>query len=441
MILLYLLCRSLYNRYSDWGGYYFSSAEKYYPKSVSELVTIVKSHDRVSVQGEQYSHGGQTLVSSNGRLCCSVSLKHLNGIRVHSNRMTYTVQAGATWKMVRDRLRRYGKAIDVCQSYHDFSIGGSISVCCHGRTGESLYRTIKSLEILLANGDIVIASPKSNIDLFNAVIGGYGLCGVIISAELSCRDDIMVRLIMSDDWLSELDKPAILWNTNVYIDFDRPFEETKFLSFRHVEVSPVVEYTSNNSRHPYLDRLGYNLISLSGAPSTNYFKVKQDRQCPTYLKLSDALTEDLDSIKPLTSSRIFHPILQEYFIPRQYIIHFLRAIHGCKQLGPLLLNISIRKVKAVVGPLLSPYTKDRLAVVLCLNAPWISDKLRGITEYLLEHTKRLDGSFYLPYYNLYNVEYLSMYRVPEFIDFKRQIDPTEKFNTRFYEHLTFRQRL
>jgi decaprenylphospho-beta-D-ribofuranose 2-oxidase len=75
------------------------------------------------------------------------------------------------------------------QSQNIFTIGGSLSANAHGRDIRygSLIDAVKSFRLLKADGSIVTVTPKD--DLFRAVIGGYGLFGVILDVTLELTDD------------------------------------------------------------------------------------------------------------------------------------------------------------------------------------------------------------------------------------------------------------
>src|SRR5947207_15109880 len=47
------------------------------------------------------------------------------------------------------------------------------------------------MRIMLANGDVVKASPTENADIFRHALGGYGLFGVILDADLDLVDNEM----------------------------------------------------------------------------------------------------------------------------------------------------------------------------------------------------------------------------------------------------------
>src|SRR5439155_1269586 len=70
----------------------------------------------------------------------------------------------------------------------DFTVGGSISVNCHGWQPESppIADTVQAFVLLRADGSIVECrrDRESDHELFSAVCGGYGLFGIILQVEL-----------------------------------------------------------------------------------------------------------------------------------------------------------------------------------------------------------------------------------------------------------------
>src|SRR5829696_549199 len=124
--------------------------------------------------GQAFRRGGMVL-----------DMRPMNGIRLDPDKRIVTVGAGATWHDIQNALHpRF--AVKAMQSTDIFSVGGSISVNAHGmdhRAG-ALLGSIRSLRVMLADGQVVTASPAENDALFRHVVGGYGLFGVILSAEL-----------------------------------------------------------------------------------------------------------------------------------------------------------------------------------------------------------------------------------------------------------------
>lgn len=96
------------------------------------------------------------------------------------------VAAGVTWSELHAYLNAYGLSPMVQQSSAHFTIGGSIAVNCHGRDPRwgPMVHSIEGIEVLCGDGKVRVASRSYHQDLFQAVIGGHGACGLILRAQL-----------------------------------------------------------------------------------------------------------------------------------------------------------------------------------------------------------------------------------------------------------------
>ncbi len=175
------------------------------PTRVAEVIRVASLADvesaiarakagakRVSVAGRRHSEGGQS--ASVGSL--NLDMVGLCGVRLLDDRRTLRVEAGATWENAQGTLAPFGLAVQVMQASNVFTVGGSLSVNCHGRTpGRApLISTVRQIRLLTADGSVTTCSRDINSDLFRHAIGGYGLFGVILDADLDTSVDAPCRL-------------------------------------------------------------------------------------------------------------------------------------------------------------------------------------------------------------------------------------------------------
>ncbi len=134
-------------------------------------------------------------------------------------------------------------------------------------------------------------------------------------------------------------------------------------------------------------------------------------------------------------------ILHEYFIPRQNIESFVRDLAvAVKERDINLLNASVRVVRAEQG-LLTYAPEEAFSVVLFINQPLTeagNAKMRADTSALIDIAHAHQGRFFLPYQLYYTDAQLrtSYPNLDEFIARKRQYDPNEILQTKFWQHLT-----
>ncbi|MBZ9610450.1 FAD-binding protein [Rheinheimera maricola] len=163
------------------------------PQTEAELVQqLMNSSGAVSVGGGRYSQGGQIALSDS----LHIDMRSYNNIVSFTpDKKQITVQAGITWRDIQAHIDGYDLSVKTMQSYADFTVGGSLSVNAHGRyIGEGpLINSVLAIRLLLADGNVVSATPETNSELFFAAIGGYGAMGIILEASLQLTDNSRVQ--------------------------------------------------------------------------------------------------------------------------------------------------------------------------------------------------------------------------------------------------------
>jgi FAD/FMN-containing dehydrogenase len=96
-------------------------------------------------------------------------------------------ESGVTLAQILEVVVPHGWFLPVCPGTKQVSVGGAIAHDVHGknhpRTGTFGEHVVR-LEILRSSGERLSCSPDENADLFRATIGGLGLTGLILSAEI-----------------------------------------------------------------------------------------------------------------------------------------------------------------------------------------------------------------------------------------------------------------
>ena len=409
------------------------------PKTEEELIKILNDFPtvKVSIAGGKFSHGGQTMLNN----AIYVDTKYLNKI-FNLTSTSITVQAGAKWWQIQRYLDQYNLSVAEMQSYNDFSVGGSISVNCHGRGLKygSISDTIDSLKILTETG-IYIASKTSNTDLFQATIGGYGTQGIILEAILKIEPNFSIEKYTFRSLTCE----------SYYII--QKLKDNKNLVFYNGDIYPTNEkYTYHvcwykTKLHSTSQRLQYR---------ANWYPVKmlleQLLRRTTLLKQLRAKFEPnndhvicwknyemsytTNTLKPL----IKFPsttILQEYFISPNNLNLFLTTMFKIfKKYKVNILNISLRWVHAVQNCILNYAPENRVAIVLYINI-WKHD-IRNVkiwTQKLIECAISLNGTYYLPYLLLASIEqfHRAYPNYQTLINTRKKYNPSERFSNQFAE--------
>lgn len=143
-------------------------------KSIDDIAkTLAFARDNklsITTAGVRHSMGGQAFLKGGVVL----DMRGFNRIVLNESARSVTVQPGATWHEIQNALHpRF--AVRAMQSTDIFSVGGSISVNAHGMDHQAgaLAKSIKSMRVM--------------------VVGGYGLFGIIVEAELDIADNLVYQ--------------------------------------------------------------------------------------------------------------------------------------------------------------------------------------------------------------------------------------------------------
>ncbi len=107
----------------------------------------VKEGKKISIAGSQHSMGGHTIYPGG----IVVNMKGFNQMELDTLTNILTVGSGATWAAIIPFLDKFRRSVAVMQSNNSFSVGGSVSVNCHGWQPNSgpIASTVESFRILI----------------------------------------------------------------------------------------------------------------------------------------------------------------------------------------------------------------------------------------------------------------------------------------------------
>jgi cytokinin dehydrogenase len=160
------------------------------PRTAADIAAVIRTGVPVTARGRGHSTHGQSLVDG-GVL---VDMAGLGA--VHRVRPGYAVvDGGASWRTVLEATLPLGVTPPVVPDFLDLSVGGTLSL---GGIGGTSHRhgaqadTVLELEVVTGTGAVVTCPPGS--DLFQAVLGGLGQCGIITRATIKLLPaPVMVR--------------------------------------------------------------------------------------------------------------------------------------------------------------------------------------------------------------------------------------------------------
>ena len=416
-------------------------------KQLAALVQIASATGKkISIAGAQHSMGGHTIYP-NGLL---IDMKPFNWMQLDSMHKILTVGSGALWSSIIPYLDRYGKSVAVMQSNNSFSVGGSISVNCHGWQPNSspIASTVESFRLLDTKGKIVICSRKENQELFSLVLGGYGLFGIILDVQLRVVDNSMYRLkqytIKSDEYIKMFDElvnqqPDIgMVYGRININPDHFMEEAMLSVFtidKQAAIAPL-----KDAGFPALRRSVFR-----GSANSNYGKNlrwKMEKMSAHLISgksfaRNQLLNEGVETFQNTAPG--YTDILHEYFIPKDSVERFIKVLRKVlPQYKTDLLNITLRNVKEDKDTYMRYAREEVFGFVMLYNQPRTAEgeqEMEKLSRRLISEAIQLRGTYYLPYrLHATREQMRTAYPTADsFFLLKKRYDPAELFQNQFYK--------
>ena len=413
----------------------------------------------VAPAGVRHSMGGQALPRGG----MQIDMRGLNRIQLDAAKSTVTVGAGATWHDIQNAIHpRF--AVKAMQSTDIFSVGGSISVNAHGMDHQAgaIRDSIRSLRVILADGKVVTASRTENAELFDLVVGGYGLFGIILSAELEVVPNALYasqrELIPTANVPARLEQiisnPAIgLMYVHLSTAPGSLLDEALIYTYHQTndvgaERAPLGEVSSVKFR-----RLTVNLAKRSSAfrsfkwwaeknlehrfetcTVTRAQAMKDGEAC--LVSRNDPMHDSVPYLRNAMKNDT--DILQEYFVPRDRLIPFIDGLRKVvRDQDANLLNASIRVVDQEDN-FLTYAPAPAYSVVLYFNQRTDAEgnaRMTRLTSALIDLTQKEGGRFFLPYQLHYDAAQLKRAypQIGAFFAEKKKWDPEGRFSNRWYE--------
>tara|TARA_B100000686_G_C16732705_1_gene941691 strand:+ start:502 stop:1830 length:1329 start_codon:yes stop_codon:yes gene_type:complete len=200
--------------FTGWGNVKRSESFLREPTSADEVRKIILSSGSNGsiARGSGRSYGDQAMNEHGNIIRLSSQAERWSQV---DNEAVITVSSSVTFSELLKYLVPLGWYLPVVPGTGFVTIGGAIAADIHGKNHfhtSSLASHIQSITLILADGDIVKCSPTSEGELFWATVGGLGLTGVILEANIR---------------LTRIQSDKILVNTRKFDQFPQLFEALK----------------------------------------------------------------------------------------------------------------------------------------------------------------------------------------------------------------------
>lgn len=401
----------------------------------------------VTIAGARHTQGGHTLADD----AVVLDMRPLRHMALDRGTGLLTVGAGATWADIIPFLDAAGRSVAVMQSNHDFTVGGSLGANCHGWQVRSppIASTVEALRVVRADGAAVRCSRTENPGLFSLVLGGYGLFGVVLEAELRTVPNARYRVhserLPADDYparyqavLAAQPDIGMAYGRLCVVPGDDFLREALLTTFKEEAGDvPALE----PAPHPKLRRAIYR-AQLEGRDG---MEVRWKNEAWAAGRMdgrgvfsrNQLLNEPAAVYQERNADRT--DILHEYFVPPERFGDFLalaRARIPCHRCT--LMNVTVREVRTDPDAFLRYADRPVFALVMLFNqersAAGEAD-MADLTRGLVDAALACDGRHYLPYrLHATPEQFHAAYpQASEFFRLKRIHDPDHLFRNRFWE--------
>jgi uncharacterized membrane protein YhaH (DUF805 family)/SAM-dependent methyltransferase len=412
------------------------------PVTVEELQNIIRQTEcTISIGGGRFSMGGQT-ASPNS---LHIDMRKLNSVLAFSAAdKTIKVQAGIRWCDIQRYLDPYNLSIKIMQTYANFTVGGALSVNCHGRyVGLGpLILSVQSMEVILASGELVKTSPAENPELFFACVGCYNAVAVIAAVELALEDNLPVKRVHRKmrrnsyksfffDHVRE-NKDVVFHNGDIYPPF---YRNTRAVSWVKTTEKPTVK----TRLMPLAAAYPIERYFISAFSKSKFGKWRREYIIDPIVFFNKKIHwrnyeagYDVAELEPKSRKESTY-VLQEYFIPVQHFDAFSAAMGEIFiRFNVNVLNVSVRHAKPDNGSLLAWAREEVFAFVVWYKqgtSDLDKNKVAVWTRALISAAISFDGAYYLPYQaHATSEQFHKAYpKANELFKLKEKCDPGFKF--------------
>lgn len=412
------------------------------PESIEKLQDIIKNTDGpISIGGGRFSMGGQT-ASPNS---IHINMRKLNKIIAFSaEERTIEVESGIRWCDIQKHIDPFGLSIKTMQTYANFTVGGALSVNCHGRyigLG-ALILSVKSIIIILENGELKQASRLENADLFFASVGCYNAIGVIASVTFDLEENVKVErthtLMDKEAYLSFFfhkvreNQNVVFHNGDVY---PPSFKKIRGVSWVKTEKKP----TEKNRLMPLEASYPLERYFIGAFSKSKFGKWRRQYIYDPILFYKTKVHwrnyeagYDVAELEPESRKHSTY-VLQEYFVPVKQFDEFTNLMSEIfNRYHVNVINVSIRHAHEDDGSLLAWAREEVFAFVIWYkqNTDDIEKNKVGVwTRELIDAAISVKGSYYLPYQvHATKEQFHQAYpNAKKLMELKSKMDPKYKF--------------
>jgi len=409
---------------SNWASnYIYRAAHIHEPETVEQIQELVMRSVKIKALGTRHSFND--IADSSGDI---ISLKRFDKIvALDQARHTVTVEAGVRYGQLAVWLHGKGYALHNMASLPHISVAGACATGTHGsgdRHG-NLATVVSGMEVVTANGELVVFSRAEHAEEFEGIVVGLGGLGVItrltldVSPTFEMRQDVYENLPLAtlEEHFDELTSSA--YSVSLFTDWRNANFNQVWLK-RHVsdESSLKVERELFGARpatshlHPIATISAENCTEQMGVHGPWFERLPHFR-----MDFTPSSGEELQS---------------EYLIPRQHAIAAFRIVDQLReQIAPLLQISEVRTITADNLWMSPSYKRDCVAIHFTWKKDW--DRVREVLPIIEDQLVQFHARpHWAKLFTMPAARLKSLYeKLPDFQQLLQRYDPQGKFRNEF----------
>lgn len=418
------------------------------PETNQEIVDAIKnSKGTISIGGGRYSMGGQVAFENSLHFDMRGFNKVLN---LNLKQKQVVVQAGISWRALQAYIDKYDLAVKIMQTYANFTVGGSVSVNCHGRyIGQGpIGSSVIELKLITASGKIIVANRSENASVFKAVIGGYGGIGIISEVTLQLvgnekveRHTTVIDAADYTDYFENKVKPdssVIFQNGDLYPpNYDQVNDVTWKKSTKELtDTTRINEF----DRSHWLEQKLITVVSWG-----RFGKWLRQKVLDPWIYSSEKVvwrnneaSYDVAELEPVSRKESTY-VLQEYFIPLGQMNAFIPKMKSIYEKHEVnVINVSLRHAYPDKESFLSWANEEVFAFVIYYKQGTTIKDQEAVNEWTIEMTDAIlsvNGKWYLPYQpQATKLQFEQAYTYSsKYFAVKDSIDPMHRFTNKLLD--------
>ena len=323
----------------NWSGNHtFNASRVYYPETVEQVQEIVSSSRKVKVIGARHSFND--IADSTESL---ISLENFDpAMTIDAAQGTVTVSGGITNGRLCAQLHAAGYAIHNMASLPHITLAGAVATATHGSgdTNGNLATAVAAIELVKADGEVVVLSRTQHQADFEGAVVGLGGVGVITKVTL----DISPAFTMQQEvyeWL-----PVAQLETNFDAITSSAYSVSFFTNWRENRVNQVWlkrRLANNNALALEAEFFGATLA----ASQTHPVRPLSAASCTDQMGIVGPWNERLPHFRIDHTPASGNELQSEYFVARHHALDAMRAIAALQpQMDHFLWISEIRTVAA-----------------------------------------------------------------------------------------------